>query len=134
MTADAAWDEAFSRVESYLRAQRMESRMVIGQVAEDIVVEARARAAEGSRVEPVTLAFQMTLARIGPRSSAVVSAELPSGPELTRSGMSPAPLEFGFIDSDGARFSRQEIWMQARGIVSWLVIFGLFGAVWESSH
>jgi hypothetical protein len=134
MAADAEWDEAFSRVESYLHAQEMESRMLVSQIAAEIIVDARTRAAEDSEAEPVTLALQGALVRFGACAAEVVSAQLPSGPEVNRSGMSAAPLEFGFLDSDTLRVPAREIWLQARGIVSWLIIFGFFGIVWESSH
>jgi hypothetical protein len=61
--ADPAWDEAFLRVESYLRAYGLESRMQLNRLALDIIHEARALAEPG--VHPVKLALQVTHVRIG---------------------------------------------------------------------
>jgi hypothetical protein len=59
------WDEAFSRVESYLRAHRIESRVLLNQLATDILTDARTLALEHPQEPPVTLALQVTHARIG---------------------------------------------------------------------
>lgn len=42
---DHAWDEAFSRVESYLRAHQIESRLVLNRLAFEIISTARSAAA-----------------------------------------------------------------------------------------
>jgi hypothetical protein len=43
-TPDQAWDEAFSRVESYLRAHQIESRLVLNRLAFEIISAARSAA------------------------------------------------------------------------------------------
>lgn len=62
---DAAWDEAFLRVESYLRAHQIESRMLLTRLTTEIVAEARALAAQLPDEAPVTLAMRLAHARIG---------------------------------------------------------------------
>jgi hypothetical protein len=62
---DPAWDEAFSRVESYLRAHHLESRVLLNQVVTEIITEARARAFTHPADEPIAIAMQVTHARIG---------------------------------------------------------------------
>ena len=61
----AEWDEAFLRVESYLRAHQIESRVQLTQLTAQIVAAARALAAEHPGEPPVTLAMQVAHARIG---------------------------------------------------------------------
>lgn len=56
-----AWDEAFLRVESYLRAHHVESRVQLNALTTDIVREARARAGDA----PVVAAMGVAHARIG---------------------------------------------------------------------
>jgi hypothetical protein len=55
-----AWDDAFLRVESYLRAHRIESRLVLNRVAVEIVRAARgaAETPAGAGLEPVALAMR----------------------------------------------------------------------------
>ena len=56
-----AWDEAFLRVESYLRAHQIESRIVLNRLTVEIVRAARAAAAtntEAVRADPVALAMR----------------------------------------------------------------------------
>jgi len=62
---DPAWDEAFLRVESYLRAHHLEGRRLLIQLATGIIDEARARSSGRAAEEPVALAMQVTHARIG---------------------------------------------------------------------
>jgi hypothetical protein len=62
---DPAWDEAFMRVESYLRAHHLESRMLLNQLVSEIVAEARSRAPAPRADEAVAFAMQVTHARIG---------------------------------------------------------------------
>jgi hypothetical protein len=62
---DPAWDEAFSRVESYLRAHHLESRVLLNQVVTEIIAEARTREFTHPASEPVAIAMQLTHARIG---------------------------------------------------------------------
>lgn len=61
----SAWDEAFARVENYLRAHRIESRVLLNQLASDILKDARALADQQPDETPVTLAMQIAHARIG---------------------------------------------------------------------
>ncbi|MBL9187867.1 MAG: hypothetical protein JNK23_10335 [Opitutaceae bacterium] len=63
--AETAWDEAFLRVESYLRAHHIESRVRLNQLATDIIREAREQARTRPGEAPVTTAMQVTHARIG---------------------------------------------------------------------
>ncbi len=55
-----AWDEAFLRVESYLRAHQIESRIVLNRLAVEILAAARAVADSpaGAGADPVTLAMR----------------------------------------------------------------------------
>jgi hypothetical protein len=63
--ADPAWDEAFLRVESYLRSYGLESRVLLNRITLDIVHEARLRSLEGGGEHPVSLALRTTHVRIG---------------------------------------------------------------------
>ena len=62
--ADPAWDEAFLRVQSYLRAYGLESPVLLSQATSSIIGEARSKAAPGLS-EPVALAMEAAHARIG---------------------------------------------------------------------
>jgi hypothetical protein len=64
-TVDPAWDEAFLRVESYLHAHHVESRVHLNELATEIIAEARARATTQPAVAPVAIAMQLTHERIG---------------------------------------------------------------------
>ena len=61
----AEWDEAFLRVESYLRAHQVESRMLLTRLTGDIVADAQALAAQMPHEAPVTIAMRLAHARIG---------------------------------------------------------------------
>ena len=61
---DPAWDEAFLRVESYLRAHHLESRVLLNQFATEIIVEARGREPAPRGGEAVACAMAVTYARI----------------------------------------------------------------------
>lgn len=63
--ADLAWDEAFLRVESYLRAHHLESRVRLNQLTTEIITEARSLAVAHPSAEPVALAMQVTHSFIG---------------------------------------------------------------------
>jgi len=65
VTEHGAWDEAFLRVESYLRAHHLESRVLLNQLVTDIIREARQRVLENPTEEPVVAAMHVTHARIG---------------------------------------------------------------------
>src|SRR5690606_14249237 len=57
---DPAWDEAFLRVESYLRAHQIESRLVLNRLTVEIIRAARESAATGAAagIDPVGLAMR----------------------------------------------------------------------------
>ena len=63
--AGPAWDEAFSRVESYLRAHHLESRVLLNQITTDIIREAYQRTLSHPSEEPVVAAMHTTHSRIG---------------------------------------------------------------------
>lgn len=63
--ADPAWDEAFLRVESYLHAHHLESRMLLNALATEIIGEARERVRVNPAETPVGAALQVTRRRIG---------------------------------------------------------------------
>jgi hypothetical protein len=58
------WDEAFLRVESYLRAHGLESRVRLNQITSEVIQEARARWFDDEQVAPVLIAMQLTRERI----------------------------------------------------------------------
>jgi hypothetical protein len=60
--AEPVWDEAFVRVESYLRAHHLESRVLLNQVVADIIREARERKLGE---QPVVAAMNVMHRRIG---------------------------------------------------------------------
>ena len=60
-----AWDEAFLRVESYLRAHHLESRVLLNRLATEIIHEAGERAHADPREDPVVAAMVVTHARVG---------------------------------------------------------------------
>jgi len=61
---DSDWDEAFVRVESYLRAYGLESRLLLNRVAAELVGEARAVAQAEPDTAPVTLTMRLAHERI----------------------------------------------------------------------
>lgn len=61
----ADWDEAFLRVESYLRAHHIESRVLLNRLTTDVLAAARLLAIEQPDEAPVTLAMRIAQARIG---------------------------------------------------------------------
>jgi hypothetical protein len=63
--AGAAWDEAFLRVESYLRAHHLESRVRLNQITTEIIHEAHQQSLANPDAEPVAVAMRCTHARIG---------------------------------------------------------------------
>jgi len=63
--ADPDWDEAFLRVQSYLRSHGLESPVLLSQITGEIIRDAEARAAAGRTDAPVTLAMEVTHAFIG---------------------------------------------------------------------
>jgi hypothetical protein len=178
--ADPAWDEAFLRVESYLRAYHLESRVLLNQLATEIIDEARAGEPHSPSEPPVTRAMRVTRARIGAwcaragnefdepnernrahgrlalvianltgrwsnhffsaesvpseLSAAMASFRFQPGPELRFSNMPPAPLEFGFDETENPHARKQGLRFLARAACSWLVAAGLIGVAWAASH
>jgi len=65
VSADLAWDEAFLRVESYLRAHHVQSRVMLNQIATEIIRDARQRSLANPEVEPVVAGMQAAHARMG---------------------------------------------------------------------
>ncbi|HEX2099189.1 MAG TPA: hypothetical protein VHF69_00915 [Candidatus Synoicihabitans sp.] len=61
---DPAWDEAYLRVESYLRAHQIESRILLNELAADIIREARQRARSRAGLEPTSTALQVANERM----------------------------------------------------------------------
>jgi hypothetical protein len=64
-TEDAAWDEAFLRVESYLHAHQLKSRVQLNRISSEVIAEARSRSGPLPGVAPVTLAMQVVQERVG---------------------------------------------------------------------
>src|SRR5579863_8664 len=62
--ADPAWDEAFLRVQSYLRAHGLESPVLLNQATAGIIREARENPGPAG-TEPVARAMEAAHARIG---------------------------------------------------------------------
>jgi len=62
---ERSWEEAFLRVESYLRAHHLESRVLLNHLTIDIIREAREQALARPDVAPVVVAMEVTHARIG---------------------------------------------------------------------
>lgn len=65
MPIDKAWDEAYLRVESYLRAHHLESRLLLARLTTEIISAARELAAQMPGETPVTLALRVAHGRIG---------------------------------------------------------------------
>jgi hypothetical protein len=63
--ANEAWDEAFLRVESYLRAHHIQSRVLLNRRTTEILDAARRLAADHPNEAPVTVAMQVAQARMG---------------------------------------------------------------------
>lgn len=63
--ANPAWDDAFLRVESYLRAHHLESRVLLNRLAAEVIAEAVPLAHGRTQDEFVTLAMQVLHARAG---------------------------------------------------------------------
>jgi hypothetical protein len=53
----AAWDEAFLRVESYLRAHQIESRLLLNRLVMEIVLAAAAKAVTTPATDPLALSM-----------------------------------------------------------------------------
>lgn len=113
LPADPAWDEAFLRVESYLRSYQLESRVRLNRHASEILREAAERVSAHPGEEPVEAAMHVTRARIeawfsrtgdpaeGPggrvraeRRLALVLADFPARWADTFLSPEPPPAEF----------------------------------------
>ena len=64
-STDPAWDEAFLRVEGYLRAYGLESAVLLNQIAAEIIHDARAEIVVYSPEEPLKMAMECVQLRIG---------------------------------------------------------------------
>jgi hypothetical protein len=62
---EPSWDEAFVRVESYLQAYGLTSRMLLNQITAAIIDEARAKVQTEPDADPVRIAMELTQSRIG---------------------------------------------------------------------
>ena len=62
--ADPAWDEAFLRVEGYLRSYGLESHVLLNHLVAAIIQEARERSAAGDARHPVAVSIDVANARI----------------------------------------------------------------------
>lgn len=62
--AGPEWDEAFLRVESYLRAHRVESRLLLNRLASEIVTHARAQQPLHPGKDAVALAMHLAEQRL----------------------------------------------------------------------
>ncbi len=56
--ADPAWNEAYERVESYLRAHRIEQPIALSELTNAIIAAAWQQAADAPVITPVTLALR----------------------------------------------------------------------------
>lgn len=63
--SDPAWDAAFLRVESYLRAHHIESRVLLNHLGAEIIRRTRAVAGNESSEEIVSLAMKVAHTQIG---------------------------------------------------------------------
>jgi hypothetical protein len=63
--SDPAWDAAFLRVESYLRAHHIESRVLLNRLATEIIRRTRALAENQPADEIINLAMKVAHAQIG---------------------------------------------------------------------
>ena len=61
---DPAWDEAFMRVESYLRAHQIESRILLTQLTVKVIAAARDRVAAAPELPPLQAAMDEANARL----------------------------------------------------------------------
>jgi hypothetical protein len=67
-------------------------------------------------------------------TAAMASFHFQSGPELRFSNMPPAPLEFGFDESDHPSAEQRSGWFLLRAASGWLMLVGLIGVAWSASH
>lgn len=86
LPVDAKWDEAFLRVESYLRAHRLESRILISRLTTEIVRSARTAAEARPGVAPVELAMEAADRRMSAWFLRVLGEESLDEPRLGARG------------------------------------------------
>ena len=65
LPAGPAWDEAFSRVESYLRAHHLDGRVHLNRLVTEIIQDAHRQLRRNPDEEPVRAAMHAAHARIG---------------------------------------------------------------------
>jgi hypothetical protein len=73
------WDEAFLRVESYLRAYGLESRVRLNQITSEVIQEAQAYWRGGAEPSPITLSMQLARDRIDAWLAKIELAPEPTG-------------------------------------------------------
>ena len=79
---DPAWDEAYLRVESYLRAHQIDSRILLNDLSADIIREARQRRQQTPDAEPVEVALRVANERMAAWFDNILGDETPSGERI----------------------------------------------------
>ena len=67
-------------------------------------------------------------------ASAMAAVQFQPGPELRFCNMPPAPLEFGFVETDQPDAMKQGVWLLLRAAYVWLMAVGCIGVAWAASH
>lgn len=83
---DRAWDEAFLRVESYLRSHRLESRILISRLTTEIIRAAQAEAAGRPELVPVQVAMDVADRRMSAWFMRVLGEDVADEPRLGARG------------------------------------------------
>ncbi len=83
---DRAWDEAFLRVESYLRSHRLESRILISRLTTEIIRAAQAEAAARPGLVPVQVAMDVADRRMSAWFMRVLGEDVADEPRLGARG------------------------------------------------
>ncbi len=86
LPADLAWDEAFLRVESYLRSHRLESRILINRLTTEILNSAREESSGREGFSPVELAMEVADRRMSAWFLRVLGEEALDEPRLGARG------------------------------------------------
>ena len=79
---DPAWDEAYLRVESYLRAHQIDSRILLNGLTADIIRDARQRVRGPEDGEPVEVAMRIANERMASWFDNILGDETPSGERI----------------------------------------------------